>query len=337
MYRCDGPQEMRPIGETEFVNGIAAMSATGAYGPARLCAGIVGHAGFRLGERVQPVLEAHLRAGGNRFRGIRFVAANDPDPAVMNQPGRRLAAPSRRSQVPRGLCPTCPARPVVRCHDLPSATRRSDGPRAGVSGNPHRPRPHRRADRHWCLCRPARRGISRSGAFPAGARALRQRLRQDWWHGATGQRTRLPRTARTAALRNAGRGLAALRGGVHCEFRPGTLHVRKQLSRRQSLVSYATFWNACKRLASGAGAGEKADLFHATACRFYNFNSRKTWLPKTTRRPAEGRRIDAASLSAETAIGIGRETTPCDYGMARERCRSRVRPFPTDAHCRDGE
>ena len=66
-------------------------------------------------------------------------------------------------------------------------------------------------------------------------------------------------------------------------------------------------------------------------------NSRKTWLPKTTRRPAEGRRIDAASLSAETAIGIGRETTPCDYGMAREMCRSRVRPFPTDAHCRDGE
>ena len=39
MYRCDGPQEMRPIGETEFVNGIAAMSASGAYGPAEVCAG----------------------------------------------------------------------------------------------------------------------------------------------------------------------------------------------------------------------------------------------------------------------------------------------------------
>jgi len=29
MYRDDGPRDMRPVGETEFVNGIAAMSASG--------------------------------------------------------------------------------------------------------------------------------------------------------------------------------------------------------------------------------------------------------------------------------------------------------------------
>ena len=29
MYRLSGPEAMRPVGETEFVNGIAAMSASG--------------------------------------------------------------------------------------------------------------------------------------------------------------------------------------------------------------------------------------------------------------------------------------------------------------------
>ncbi len=33
--------------------------------------------------------------------------------------------------------------------------------------------------------------------------------------------------------------------------------------------SYGVFWNACKLLAQGASAAEKADLFHGTASRFY--------------------------------------------------------------------
>ena len=40
---------MKPVGETEFVNGVAAMSASGRYGKARLCAGIVGHADLGVG------------------------------------------------------------------------------------------------------------------------------------------------------------------------------------------------------------------------------------------------------------------------------------------------
>jgi L-fuconolactonase len=71
MYRADGPEAMKPVGEVEFVNGIAAMSASGLYGKARLCAGIVGHADLTLGDRVQPVLEALIAAGNGRFRGIR--------------------------------------------------------------------------------------------------------------------------------------------------------------------------------------------------------------------------------------------------------------------------
>jgi L-fuconolactonase len=71
MYRAEGPEAMKPVGEVEFVNGIAAMSASGRYGKTRLCAGIVGHADLMLGDNVQPVLEALIAAGNGRFRGIR--------------------------------------------------------------------------------------------------------------------------------------------------------------------------------------------------------------------------------------------------------------------------
>jgi predicted TIM-barrel fold metal-dependent hydrolase len=75
MYREDGPAELRAVGETEFANGIAAMSASGKYGPVRHAHRIVGSADLRLGEGVRPVLEAHVAAAGERFRGIRMNTA----------------------------------------------------------------------------------------------------------------------------------------------------------------------------------------------------------------------------------------------------------------------
>src|SRR6202163_4023582 len=77
MYRADGPTEMKPVGETEFVNGTSAMSASGRYGKSRLCAAIVGHADLRLGDGVARVLEAQIAAGGGRFRGIRHSVVWD--------------------------------------------------------------------------------------------------------------------------------------------------------------------------------------------------------------------------------------------------------------------
>jgi L-fuconolactonase len=53
MHRADGPDAMKPVGEVEFVNGIAAMSASGRYGKAKLCAGIIGHADLTLGDNVR--------------------------------------------------------------------------------------------------------------------------------------------------------------------------------------------------------------------------------------------------------------------------------------------
>ena len=84
MYRAAGPPAMRPVGETEFVAGIAAISASGTYGPTRVAAGIVGHADLTLGDRVEPVLEAHIRAGGGRFRGVRHSAGWDASEVIGN-------------------------------------------------------------------------------------------------------------------------------------------------------------------------------------------------------------------------------------------------------------
>jgi len=82
MYKKDGPSEMAPVGEVEFANGIAAMSASAGYGPCRVAEGIVGHADLTLGSRVREVLEAEIRVGGGRFRGIRHAASWNASEAI---------------------------------------------------------------------------------------------------------------------------------------------------------------------------------------------------------------------------------------------------------------
>ncbi len=86
MYRAHGPEEMKPIGETEFVAGVAAQSDSGIYGPTRICAAIVGSADAALGDRVEPVLHEHIRAGGGRFRGVRFRTSWDASAEVHKLP-----------------------------------------------------------------------------------------------------------------------------------------------------------------------------------------------------------------------------------------------------------
>jgi len=90
MYRADGPVEMRPVGEVEFVQGLAAASASGLYGPGRAAAAIIGHANLNLGERVAPVLEALQAASPNRFRGIRHSVTWDSHPEVENTAAHKI-------------------------------------------------------------------------------------------------------------------------------------------------------------------------------------------------------------------------------------------------------
>lgn len=82
-YKADGPVELRSLGETEFVNGVAAMSASGTYGDFRACAGIVGNVDLLLGDAAGAILEKHVEAGGGRFRGIRNSASFDADKDVL--------------------------------------------------------------------------------------------------------------------------------------------------------------------------------------------------------------------------------------------------------------
>lgn len=82
MYRKEGPAELRCVGETEFANGVAAMSASGIYGDLRACAAIVSHADLRLGSAAGKVLDAQMAAGNGRFIGIRYQTGLDKDPGL---------------------------------------------------------------------------------------------------------------------------------------------------------------------------------------------------------------------------------------------------------------
>src|ERR1700733_1487586 len=82
MYRAGGPEAFRPVGEVEFANGAAAMSASGGYGPAAVWAGIVGHVNLFVGGGGPAGLEAEIAAGHGRFRGIRHSSAWDADADV---------------------------------------------------------------------------------------------------------------------------------------------------------------------------------------------------------------------------------------------------------------
>ncbi len=84
-YRTDGPEEMRSVGEVEFVQKIADESASGAHGPGRAAAAIIGKADLKLGEGVRPVLEALQAASPNRFRGVRHSVGWDPSPDVLDR------------------------------------------------------------------------------------------------------------------------------------------------------------------------------------------------------------------------------------------------------------
>ena len=83
-YRFDGPEALKPLGEVEFVNGVAASSASGNYGPTRIATGIVGQADLRLGAAVEDTLTRQLALTGGRFKGIRWSIPHDPHPEIGN-------------------------------------------------------------------------------------------------------------------------------------------------------------------------------------------------------------------------------------------------------------
>ncbi|MGG5822423.1 amidohydrolase family protein [Falsiroseomonas sp. HW251] len=267
--RADGPEAMRGVNETEFANGVGAMCASGRYGAIRVCAGIVGVADLRLGDAVRPVLEAHIRAGGERFRGIRDIATWDPDPALLNPaytpPEDMLNSPGFRAgiaqlhalglsfdawlyfhQIPRlvSLARAFPALPIVLNHC------------GGILG----------------IGRYAGRREEVFAAWSAHLRDLATCPNVMMKLGGLGmrlpgfgfeERGRAPSSAELAqAWKPWMETIIELFGASRCMF-------ESNFPVDKGGFAYGIGWNAMKRIASGASEAEKADLFRRSAARFY--------------------------------------------------------------------
>jgi L-fuconolactonase len=84
-YRSDGADELKPVGEVEFLESVADRVAGDRTIKPRIAAAIVGHADLLLGDAVAPVLEAHLVASPQRFRGIRYSATWDASDGLRSE------------------------------------------------------------------------------------------------------------------------------------------------------------------------------------------------------------------------------------------------------------
>ena len=271
MYRADGDPDFAPVGETEFVNGIAAMSASGTYGPARVCAGIVGYADLQLGERVDAVLEAHLRAAGNRFRGVRGRSVWDADPSIKGSakdfpPGLLLDAKFREGfsqlaryglsfnswlfhpQIPElaDLAAKFPDTTIILDHvGAPLAIGRYTGKRDEVFAV-------------W------RRNLAELADRPnvfvkLGGLAM---------HLFGFDLDRDHRDAPAASETLAGLWRPYMQTCIEL-FGPQRCMFESNFPVDKRGASYRVLWNAFKRIAAGASATEKAALFNASACRAY--------------------------------------------------------------------
>jgi predicted TIM-barrel fold metal-dependent hydrolase len=273
MYRPGGPAEMRPVGETEFVDGVAEMSARDGEKTTRVAAGIVGFADLTLGERVGGVLDAHLTAS-SRFRGVRHGAAWDPSDAVRNahtNPPRGLLGDSRFRRgfaelAKRGLSfdawlyhPQIPELTDL-ARAFPDTTIVLDhfGGPLGIG-----PYAGRRAEilREW------KRAIAALAGCPnvvAKLGGLVMPLNGFGFH-------RRERPATSEEL------VAATREwylhAIDC-FGADRSMFESNFPVDRASCSYHVLWNSFKRIAAGCSAAEKAALFHDTAARVYRLEGR---------------------------------------------------------------
>ncbi|MGE0848788.1 MAG: amidohydrolase [Hyphomicrobiaceae bacterium] len=269
MFKADGPEAYRPIGETEFVNGIAAMSASGNYGTARVAAGIIGTVDLRIGDAAAGVLDAHIAAGGGRFRGIRRGAFWHESPAIQNH----------RTNPPEGL--------LLR-----------DDFRAGFKHLA----PRKLSFEVWCAHTQIPDAISLARAFPDTTIVL------DHFGGPIGMgpyqgkqeevfaywRTQIDALARCPNVVAKLGGLNMEVNGYDWEHRAlpptstglaeATRHYFEHTIERfgparcmfesnfpvdKLSCSYTVLWNSFKRLSKGFSADERAQMFHGTATRVY--------------------------------------------------------------------
>ncbi|MGD8811008.1 MAG: amidohydrolase family protein [Gammaproteobacteria bacterium] len=266
MFRADGPDEMKYVGEVEFANGIAAMAASGLYGETRVAAGIVGYADLATGSRVRAVLEAEMAAAPERFRGIRCTGAWDPDPRIARSavPGLYLDKTFREGFAELdalGLTfdVACRYHQLADCIDLarafPDTTMVLNhlGGIVGIGAY---------ADRQAEIFDDWRTSMTALADCPNVAVKLGG-LAMDYtgfgWH-------EKPTPPTSEALCDATRhyydAAIALFGPERCMF-------ESNFPVDKIGCSYGVLWNSFKRLTAGYSAAEKAALYHDTAARVY--------------------------------------------------------------------
>ena len=194
MYRKAGPPEMAPVGEVEFVNGIAAMSASGNYGPCRVAEAIIGHANLTLGARVRDVLEAQIAVGGGRFRGIRYGLSQDASEAI-SKFASRIVPPhlARDPKFREGFAQLAKLGLSFEVVAVSSATTRRDRSGARLPRHHHDPEPRRRRARRRPLSRPPGGNPRRLAQGHRRTREMPERQRQARRRRHDLVRLRLPR------------------------------------------------------------------------------------------------------------------------------------------------
>jgi predicted TIM-barrel fold metal-dependent hydrolase len=268
MYRAAGPEPLRPVGETEFVNGVAAMSASGRYGATRVAAGIVSFADLRQGERVGEVLDAHM-AASPRFRGIRHAAGWDASEKIRNShtnppPGLLADGDFRRGFAELGkrgltfdawlyhpqlrelidLARAFPQTPIVLDHfGGPLGIGPYEGKRAEI----------------FVEWRGAFRELAGCPNVVAKLGGLAMPVNNFGFH-------RRERPATSAELADATRDWYL--HAIDC-FGPSRCMFESNFPVDKASCSYAVLWNSFKRIAAGFSAADTAALFHDTAARFY--------------------------------------------------------------------
>ena len=269
MFKTDGPEDLRPVGETEFVNGIAAMSASGLYGKTRVAAGIIGTANLRLGDAVGAVLDAQIAAGGGRFRGIRLGAACDADesvPSHRTKPGQGLLL---REDFRTGFAQLAPRKLTFEAWlyhrqipDVTSLARKFPNTTIILNhfGGPLGIGPY--AGRAKEIFAEWRGYITELATCPnvvAKLGGINMEINGFGWH----ERSRPPGSQELADATRHYYDFTIEKFGVdRCMF-------ESNFPVDKASCSYTVLWNTFKRLASGFSASEKAKLFHDTAARVY--------------------------------------------------------------------
>ncbi|WP_439815495.1 amidohydrolase family protein [Zavarzinia sp. CC-PAN008] len=272
MYRADGPEHLAFVGETEFCNGVAAMSASGLYGPIRAHAGIVSRADLSMGSAVAEVLEAHIRAAPDRFRGIRHAAGNDPSPEVHNS----------HTNPPADLYASAPFRAGM-----------TEMERLGLSFDAWHFHPQIKAFIELARAFPGVTMIHDHFGGPLGIGPYEGRRSEifEEWKRDIAELGKLPNVyAKLGGLNMAVNGF-----GWHKRDMPPTsdelvaatrdyyLHTIDAFGPERCMFesnfpvdklscSYGVLWNAFKKIAAGFTAEEKASLFHGAAMRAYRLD-----------------------------------------------------------------